>query len=239
MIRPLAASCCALLLVPTLGKAQVASDPASQVRTDGLYHTCVYSNPADPQNPICTYVRFYPDGSGLTIMSADKPEQVNRWLTRENRTGDQGSYRVSGRTLTLEVPIANGTRTYQGEISSDGWVLGSRKYAFSPAGSANEPAPGQNRMPLVVAAISVENRIALGPTGRQEALTTTVSVSASDPDGDPLTFTWKASNGSINPSGGRVVWRRPVEFGRALEGMLVLEVQDDKGNKTTRAWLMN
>jgi hypothetical protein len=76
-------------------------------------------------------------------------------------------------------------------------------------------------------------------TGRQEALTTTVSVNASDPDGDPVTYTWRASNGSLAPAGNRVVWQRPVDFGRVHEGILVVQVEDGKGGKTTRAWVMH
>jgi hypothetical protein len=217
-----------------------STSAASKVRTDGVYYLCVYSNPGDPQNPVCTYVRFLADGSGLYVLSADKPEQVVLWLTEENRAGELGSYSVSDGALTFQMPLPNGMRTLQGELTSDGWMTGSVKYAFFAAPVvAEEPAPGTNRIPIVTATIKVSNRIELGPTGRQEGLTTTVSVNASDPDGDPLTFTWSAWNGSLSPEGNSVVWRRPVDYGRAREGLLVVEVSDDKGGKTTRAWMMH
>jgi hypothetical protein len=218
-----------------------ATPEAPQVRADGVYYICGYSNPGDPANPVCTYVRFFPPIRGLYVLSADKPEQVARWLTQENRAGEGGVYELSGTTLSFVMLLPTGTRTLKGELTGDGWTLGGNTYSFfaAPATGSEKSAPGENRIPIVAGAVDVSNSIGLGPTGRQESMTTTVTIDASDPDGDPLTFTWRASNGELSPAGNRVAWRRPVQLGRAEEGLLVVELSDGKGGKTTRAWVMH
>ena len=59
--------------------------------------------------------------------------------------------------------------------------------------------------------------------------TTTIIVSASDPDGDPLVFTWSASSGSISFVDGTATWRRDILFGRMAGGIVTVTVSDGRG----------
>lgn len=225
---------------------QAGTQPKPRVRIDGIYGVALHSNPGDPANPIYVYVRFYEDGTAIDVMSADKPDQVIQWLTKNNGTGNQGWHVLVENRLTFRRPTATGELTRSGVLVDDTWVLGAdtaypTKYTFFEVNAPEPGSPtGSNRIPLVKSQVAVENRIVLGPTGRKEGVTTTVTVDASDPDGDPLMFTWRSSNGSVAGSGNKVVWRnRPVySYGAVQEGVLFLEVQDDKGGKTTRAWVM-
>jgi hypothetical protein len=112
--------------------------------------------------------------------------------------------------------------TRESDAGNRGWyVLIENRLTFerpTPTGSIRREG----------SALTVDNRHALDSRGRRVAVTTTVKVHASDPDGDPLTFLWRASNGSISASDSTVVRRdRPVSsYGAVDEGVLFLEVRD-------------
>ena len=68
-------------------------------------------------------------------------------------------------------------------------------------------------------------------TGFLTGATTTINVltPAVDPDGDPLTYTWAASNGSITANGLSATWTRVIEFGRPKPGTATVTASDGKG----------
>jgi hypothetical protein len=68
-------------------------------------------------------------------------------------------------------------------------------------------------------------------TGYLIGATTTINVltPAVDPDGDPLTYTWTASNGSITASGLSATWTRVIELGRPKSGTATVTASDGKG----------
>ena len=59
--------------------------------------------------------------------------------------------------------------------------------------------------------------------------TVRVTVSAHDPDGDPLTYAWDADGGTLSGSGASVLWTAPARKG---EYTLSVEVRDDRGGNT-------
>jgi hypothetical protein len=208
---------------------------AQELRTDGVYYLVTYPNPMKPEAPIHTYVRFFAGGSGKMVHSADKPEEVARWLTRDGKAGVAGSYRTSGNVVTLVIPTPTGQITYEATPTSDGLAIGSRKYAFLPA-AAETPDPG---VPIVAGRTDVHNQIQMNQRAERVGVTTTVEIDATDPQGGTLSFDWAASNGTlVSASGRKVIWRRPIDMGRTAMGILVVDVRNDKGAKTSRAWVM-
>lgn len=67
--------------------------------------------------------------------------------------------------------------------------------------------------------------------GRLVGATTTITIltPATDQDGDPLTYTWSASNGSIAGNGLVGVWTRVIENGRAKKGIVTVIAADGRG----------
>jgi Big-like domain-containing protein len=71
-------------------------------------------------------------------------------------------------------------------------------------------------------------------TGFLTGATTTINVlnPAVDPDGDPLTYTWTASNGGITANGLSATWTRVIELGRPKSGTATITASDGKGGTT-------
>ncbi len=61
------------------------------------------------------------------------------------------------------------------------------------------------------------------------AVTTMTVPSASDPDGDPLVYTWAASSGSISGSGTSGTWYRIIEGGQEAPGTVTVTASDGRG----------
>lgn len=94
----------------------------------------------------------------------------------------------------------------------------------SEAGSKSKPKPEPNRPPVVS-----------GLTFSAETLVTgtkyTVTASASDPDGDPLSYLWQVSGGSVaNESTNPIAWTAPSAAGNC---QVTVTVRDGRGGKTT------
>ena len=68
-------------------------------------------------------------------------------------------------------------------------------------------------------------------TGYLIGATTTINVltPAVDPDGDPLTYTWTVSNGSVTANGLSATWTRVIELGRPKSGTTTVTASDGKG----------
>lgn len=72
--------------------------------------------------------------------------------------------------------------------------------------------------------------IVLGkPCLSSQTVKITISPGASDPDGDPLTYSWAASNGSISGSGLTATWTRLVQNCAAVPGTVTVTASDGKG----------
>jgi hypothetical protein len=70
-------------------------------------------------------------------------------------------------------------------------------------------------------------------TGRLSGGTSTITLRdrARDPDGDPLTYSWRSSSGTVISAGRRVLWMRDADAGLLAEGTLTLTVSDGRGGK--------
>lgn len=69
--------------------------------------------------------------------------------------------------------------------------------------------------------------------GRISGAETTITVAAAtDADGDSLTYTWTATNGSIEGNGVTATWQRLLIGGRIQAGDVVVTADDGHGGKT-------
>jgi outer membrane protein OmpA-like peptidoglycan-associated protein len=71
--------------------------------------------------------------------------------------------------------------------------------------------------------------VRVDPPEVEEGTDSTVTADASDPDGDPLTFAWRAPDGRITGSGPRVTWTAPT----GVEGSYPVTVTVDDGQGET------
>jgi len=101
-------------------------------------------------------------------------------------------------------------------------ILGSACAAPAPP-VVTPPAPPPNQSPVVSSVTASPAQIVSGDS-------TTITVAATDPDDDPITYSWSASEGTITGSGSQVVWASPKKSGSFNIGVAV---KDNRGGQTT------
>lgn len=88
------------------------------------------------------------------------------------------------------------------------------------------PPPSVNRPPAIFS----------GPTATPaeilDSQTSTINVSATDPDGDPLSYSWKASAGSVTGSGSSAQFI-PAPASAKLSVTITVTITDGKGGQVT------
>jgi outer membrane protein OmpA-like peptidoglycan-associated protein len=109
-----------------------------------------------------------------------------------------------------------------------GFHPGARRYVPPPpppapaAAPAPPPAPA-NRPPTVTAQCD--------PCTVEIGRTSTVTANANDPDGDPLTYAWKAAQGTLaNPTARQSLWTAPQQEGTYP---VTVTVSDGRGGTAT------
>jgi hypothetical protein len=72
-------------------------------------------------------------------------------------------------------------------------------------------------------------------SGRLSGAVTTITITspATDPDGDPLTYSWEVTSGSVTSNGLSATWRRAIGFGQEEDGDAVVTVRDGRGGSDT------
>lgn len=97
--------------------------------------------------------------------------------------------------------------------------------------------PGSNHSPVFPNPFALQTftQYQYSPSGQLIGAITTITIpAASDADGDPLTYTWTASNGNISSSGLSATWIRVIEFGRVKSGSVTVVVQDGRGGSQSK-----
>jgi|GEM_PF-4399806 len=98
-----------------------------------------------------------------------------------------------------------------------------------------EPGPGAapNHPPQFPSSVptEAETQFHYDGVGHLDGATTTLKVlsPATDPDGDPVTYTWSATNGSIAGNGLSAAWERAIAFGQPAAGIAMITASDGKG----------
>ncbi len=89
------------------------------------------------------------------------------------------------------------------------------------------PPPPDNRPPTV--------QVTANPPEVEEGTNSTVTADGNDPDGDPLTYSWRAPDGRITGSGPRVTWTAPT----GTEGSFPVTATVDDGRGGTASDTVN
>jgi hypothetical protein len=92
------------------------STQLSSLRYDGLYQSVRPDNSS-------MYLRFYADGTVLSVGSTGNPEQVAAWLNKAYRSGMKGQYGIRDSILEFTVTNMEGMVDYKGTIHGDELML--------------------------------------------------------------------------------------------------------------------
>lgn len=107
-------------------------------------------------------------------------------------------------------------------------ILGSACAAPAPP-PVPPPAPVPNQSPVI-------SKITANPAEVVSGKSVTIIAVAADPDYDPLTYTWSASDGTFAGTGSKVTWTAPNKTGNINIG---LTVADNRGGQTTGSVAVN
>lgn len=101
-------------------------------------------------------------------------------------------------------------------------ILGSACAAPAPP-PVQPPAPAPNQSPVI-------SKVTANPAEVVQGNSTTITAVAADPDDDPITYNWSASDGTITGTGSQVTWAAPNKSGNFNIG---LTASDNRGGQTT------
>gem|GEM_PF-3304769 len=152
-----------------------------------------------------------------------RAQQVNIMALASDPDGDPltFSYRVSGGTI-------------HGSGANVTWVAPSAVGTYSITVTVDDGQGGVAEhtveVPVINSAPSV-SAVAVSPASVSRGQSTAVAVTASDPDGDPLTFSYSVSGGTIQGSGANVTWVAPNAVGTYS---ITVTVADGQGGTAER-----
>jgi hypothetical protein len=90
-----------------------AMSESSTVRYDGVYQGRKYGH-----GPY-TYIRFYSDGTVITVSSTGRPEKIARWFFREFYAVSRGTYVISGNRVKFTTTSPEAEIAYEGVINGE------------------------------------------------------------------------------------------------------------------------
>jgi hypothetical protein len=88
----------------------------SSLRYDGLYQSVQQDNSS-------MYLRFYVDGTVLSVGSTGNPEQVAAWLNKANQNASEGQYVIRDSILEFTATSKEGAVDYTGTIHGEELTL--------------------------------------------------------------------------------------------------------------------
>jgi hypothetical protein len=94
------------------GRATTSGAHLATLRLDGLYQ----SKRSSGYLASTEYLRFFPDGSVISVTSTGNASEVASWFTRDNADLSKGNYSVNGTTVRFSSTSPEGTVEYEGEI---------------------------------------------------------------------------------------------------------------------------
>jgi len=88
---------------------------ATAIKYDGVYqHT---------QGGEFYYLRFYDDGSVITVTSSGTPKEIAKWFDKSLKDVSSGHYTLTGNHIKFSSTDSHGTVDYEGDIQNDQLTL--------------------------------------------------------------------------------------------------------------------
>ena len=81
------------------------------------------------------YLRFYDDGSVISVTSTGTPEQIAKWFNKSFNDVSKGTYTVTGSHIKFSTTDSHGTVDYDGDIKDDNLTLNSFSHINSNKGT--------------------------------------------------------------------------------------------------------
>ena len=138
-----------------------------------------------------------------------------------------------GDTLTYEWGATGGSfSTTAGQVMD--WIAPGRTGDYTVTVTVHNPAGevstksavitvAENRPPVIASLTATSNPVPMGES-------TTVTCIATDPDGDPVTYSWRTDGGELSGVGSIVTWFAPrAAPGQKTEYRLTVIVEDGNG----------
>ena len=192
-----------------------------------LVTTPVLPTPPPPQNhsPIISSVLANPPSietgkqSTISCQASDSDNDPLTFIWSAN----VGIISGSGSTVQWTAPANTGTFTIQCEVSDGKSGSNAKSVNVIVKDSPPPPPPAINHSPAISSVLANPPSI---ETGKQS----TISCQASDPDNDPLTYSWSANAGTFTGSGSTVQWTAPANSGTYA---IQCEVSDGRGGNAS------
>ncbi len=82
------------------------------IRVDGVYQS-------KKNGDTFEYLRFYPDGSVITVSSTGTAADIAKWFNKSGKDLSKGNYTLTGQHLKFSSTDSYGTVDYDGDIKGD------------------------------------------------------------------------------------------------------------------------
>lgn len=91
-----------------------------EIRFDGLYQSEARRIQSGSEEIIgWEYLRFYKDGTVLSVVSSGSPKEVSRWLCTMHKNVLKGKYRKRKDQITFSLQLSSGQIDYDGTVYQD------------------------------------------------------------------------------------------------------------------------
>lgn len=161
------------------------------------------------QSPVVTSLSPQGTTSDPIIISPGSKQQISVAASDPDKdpltyswSVDNGKVTGTGSTVEFTAPSTACVAMVKVQVNDDHNHKVTAECCFSVSDGTNPPPPTKNDPPTIDSLIANPDSVDL--KGKS-----TITLSASDPDGDQLTVTWAADSGTINPTNNTAEWTAP------------------------------
>lgn len=114
-------------LLKEAGTAPAAPSHGNSLRYDGIYRS-EPSRPMGSSTDYWEYLRFYSDGSVISVSSTGQPKDLRAWFSKEAPGVSLGKVATQGNRLSFTAVNTSGSVDYSGEVDGDRMCLRTRSH---------------------------------------------------------------------------------------------------------------